>query len=60
MYIREWKAMGCNLPEGVMMESMAVSTQSEASVSMVIGMSGIQWVRTGVEVKAFFSALKAE
>ena len=30
----------------------------EASVSTMIGLSGTQWVRTGVEVKADFKAWK--
>ena len=58
--VREWKATGCNLLEGVVTESTAASAKLEALVSTVIGMSGIKWVRTGAEVKAFFRALKAE
>src|SRR5882724_9410589 len=41
-----------------MMERTVVSAYSEASVSTVIWVSGIQWVRTRAVVKAFFKCFK--
>ena len=42
------------------MERIAAMAWSEASVSSVIGRSGIQWQRIGAEVNVSFRWLKAD
>jgi len=51
--VQEWNAIGCNSPYGVVIERKVASAWSEVSVSTVILVSGIQWVRTGAVVKVF-------
>ena len=56
----EWKATGWMPWFGVVTERIAAMAWSEASVSSVIGRSGIQWQRIGAEVNASFRWLKQD
>ena len=56
----EWNATGWMPWFGVVTERIAAMAWSEASISSVIGRSGIQWQRIGAEENASFRRLKAD